>query len=329
MALTIGGQPATQQQLETLRTALGVPADADMDDLFGRGPRKPVFLESGFLVDQQGNQIGTIGIPATEQGGIALVEINGTDYALLPVDENGDIVANLAHRRDTLANLLALSGEPGEITIPTDAPGLVIHNGVAGQAVHFRGALSNGTLGSLSVAIGDGSATRARATKSMALGASVAAETIGEMAFGSAIPGIDRRVFTQGGRVVGVPLDDYSWLSNTGVIDDLSDGAQTAQVPVGLYDVHVTAIGREIGTNNFARYIRRAVVRVNSQGGSATMSNITTPEPDVVSGLTGFNVPFAIGGMIGAPVYVSVGGITGKTIQWGAWIEMRRMGITV
>lgn len=326
MALTIGGQPATPEQLETLREALGVPADADMDDLFGRGPRKPVFIQNGFLVGQDGQQLGAIGIPATEQGGIAIVEINGTNYALLPVDEDGDIVANLAHRRDTLANLLALSGEPGEITIPTDAPGLVIHNGVAGEAVHFRGALSNNTLGAESLAMGELSGTSAVASRSLALGYGANATHIGEAVLGSAIPGIRRHVFQQGGRVVGVPIDDFVFLNNANNAGSLEPGGMITALPGGLYDCRVRILAREIGTNNFARFVRHAIVRISSTSSSATMSNKTTPEPDVNTGLAGLTAD--IGAMIGASVHVLVGGIDGKTIQWAAFIELNSMAIT-
>lgn len=80
-------------------------------------------------------------LPADLDGGgnaLRLVDRNGNQYALLPLDAVGQAVVNMGHRQNTLANLLALDGVPGEISVATDADALVVHNGVAGEAVDFR-----------------------------------------------------------------------------------------------------------------------------------------------------------------------------------------------
>lgn len=65
---------------------------------------------------------------------LRVVDGNGNRFALLPLDANDNVIANIAHRQNTLANLLALDGLAGEISVATDDTALVLHNGVAGQA---------------------------------------------------------------------------------------------------------------------------------------------------------------------------------------------------
>ena len=324
MNLTIGGTPASAQQLENLRQAMGVPAKADLIDNLGLGDKAPVFVKEGFLVDKDGTLIGAIGIPATEQAGIAIVEINGTPYALLPVDENGDIVANLSHRRGLLADLLDLSGEPGEISIPTDADGLVIHTGVYGQAKRFYSPVSAGTAGENSLAQGLNSTTHTRAKRSMAVGAYSRTNVIGEFAVGLGLANYGLHDILYAARTTDATM---AFATATGVAGDTTSGSTTSMLPAGLYDVEVTVLAREIGTTNFARFVRQATLLIEAQGGAATLSNTTTPTADDNSNLTGLSI--LLGGMGGVPIYVGVTGVAGKTIQWGAFIHLKCMGVTV
>ena len=325
MNLSIGGTPATAEQLENLRNAMGVPAKAELLNAMGLGDKAPVYLSAGFLVNHLGEQIGAIGIPATEQAGIAIVEISGTPYALLPVDENGDIVANLSHRRGLLADLLDLSGEPGEISVPTDADGIVIHTGVFGQAKRFYSPVSAGTAGENSLAQGLGSTTDARAKRSMAVGAYSRTNVIGEFAVGLGLANYGLHDILYAARTTDATM---AFATATGINGDTSSGSTTSMLPAGLYDVEVTVLAREIGTNNFARFVRKATLVIASQGGAATLSNTTTPaDGDVNSNLAGLSI--MLGGTGGVPIYLGVTGVAGKTIQWGAFIHLKCMGVTV
>ena len=324
MNLSIGGTPATAEQLENLRNAMGVPAKAELLNAMGLGDKAPVYLSAGFLVNHLGEQIGAIGIPATEQAGIAIVEISGTPYALLPVDENGDIVANLSHRRGLLADLLDLSGEPGEISVPTDADGIVIHTGVFGQAKRFYSPVSAGTVGENSLAQGLGSTTDVRAKRSMAVGAYSRTNVIGEFTVGLGLANYGLHDILYAARTTDASM---AFATATGVNGDTSLGSTTSMLPAGLYDVEVTVLAREIGTNNFARFVRKATLVIESQGGAATLSNITTPTADVNSSLAGLSI--LLGGTAGVPIYLGVTGVAGKTIQWGAFIHLKCMGVTV
>lgn len=324
MNLSIGGTPATAEQLENLRNAMGVPAKAELLNAMGLGDKAPVYLSAGFLVNHLGEQIGAIGIPATEQAGIAIVEINGTPYALLPVDENGDIVANLSHRRGLLADLLDLSGEPGEISVPTDADGIVIHTGVFGQAKRFYSPVSAGTAGENSLAQGLGSTTDTRAKRSMAVGAYSRTNVIGEFAVGFGLANYGLHDILYAARTTDASM---AFATATGINGDTSLGSTTSMLPAGLYDVEVTVLAREIGTNNFARFVRKATLVIEAQGGSATLSNTTTPTSDLNSNLAGLSI--MLGGTGGVPVYLGVTGVAGKTIQWGAFIHLKCMGVTV
>lgn len=69
---------------------------------------------------------------------LRVVDANGNKFALLPLDANDQVLANIGHRQNTLANLLTLDGVPGEISVATDVNALVAHTGVAGQAKEYR-----------------------------------------------------------------------------------------------------------------------------------------------------------------------------------------------
>jgi hypothetical protein len=52
----------------------------------------------------------------------------------IDVDPEGRILATVAQRTGTLSSLKQLAGLNGEVSVATDAPALVLHNAVAGQA---------------------------------------------------------------------------------------------------------------------------------------------------------------------------------------------------
>jgi len=63
--------------------------------------------------------------------------VNPYGFAALPLDANGNAIANVNHRTGTLTSLLTLSGGGGEISVATDYDAIVRHNGTAGQAKAF------------------------------------------------------------------------------------------------------------------------------------------------------------------------------------------------
>lgn len=68
-----------------------------------------------------------------------LPEIMGQDgpYAALPLDANGNAIANINHRRLPFESLATLDGGVGEISVATEGYAMFLHNGVADQAIPF------------------------------------------------------------------------------------------------------------------------------------------------------------------------------------------------
>lgn len=71
-------------------------------------------------------------------GGLLEIVFEGNSYAAIPLDENGNAMANVNHRTGTLAALLALAGGDGEISKATDIDAIVVHNGVALEAKAYH-----------------------------------------------------------------------------------------------------------------------------------------------------------------------------------------------
>lgn len=82
---------------------------------------------------------------------------NGNKFALLPLDANDNVLVNIGLRQNTLANLLALDGLPGEVSVATDVAALVAHTGVAGQAKAHRQdtLIARATCGSTNTSAGN------------------------------------------------------------------------------------------------------------------------------------------------------------------------------
>lgn len=236
---------------------------------------------------------------------------------LLVADESGNFIANIGHRRGLFANLITLSGEPGEISIPTDVDGFVIHNGVANQAKFFRRLDNDNTAGADSLAIGLGASTANTAAKSLALGAGAQTTVAGEVCFGSAKPGVRTARFT------GYAETDSA--SAKIVTADGTVNAGAIQLPnlMGIYDLTITFLAREGWTDNWARFVRRCVLVVNEDYFTTTVSNVTTPTPDVNSGLAGCAV--AVAGFGGRLLNTTVTGLAGRTINWSMFVEANAM----
>jgi hypothetical protein len=85
----------------------------------------------GFLKPQTRDQRAPVPMFSTDPvtGKVSLeAEPNGTRYAALPLDADGNAIANIVPRTNTLAALLAISGSLGEVMTPTDAKGVVVQN---------------------------------------------------------------------------------------------------------------------------------------------------------------------------------------------------------
>lgn len=66
-----------------------------------------------------------------------VIDVNGVHYALIPVDVNGNAVANIIPRTGFLENLLSLGGNAGELASATDDAAIVQFNGTPGGAKAF------------------------------------------------------------------------------------------------------------------------------------------------------------------------------------------------
>ena len=291
MNLSIGGTPATAEQLENLRTAMGVPSKAEILS------RDPVVA-----------------------AGIAKVLVDGQYYAMLPLDENGDIVANLSHRTGLLADLLTADGGNGELALPTDAEGYVRYNGVPGQAKHVKPLGNAAALGPNSTAIGLNSGTLAMAKDSLALGPNVTAVSPGQVIYGSACPGINRSV------VMGKRKTTNATVANV-----YADGATPGggwglpSVKVDLHQITVTFLAREDLTNNVAKFVRQLLLVVDPEDAfSVVVLNSVTPVADFFSGLTGCSVSLLTSG--GPSIAPRVTGLADRTITWLVMAEIVTLG---
>lgn len=258
--------------------------------------------------------------------GLAETDVGGDAFVALPTNAQGQAVGEIGHRRNTLANLLTLAGVPGEISVPTDNVGVVLHNGVAGQAVRLYSPLSPNTLGTNSLAFGEGSSTGAAAGSSIALGANATTSQIGEYCRRGSIAGVVTREFQLAQRTVDD--DDDRWLTTDGT-NNQTTGLMIAPTGIerGIWDVEMLVVARQIGTNNWARFVRRAVVRIPDTGITCVMTNLTTPTPDVNSGLAGLAVlPTSAVGMFCG---INVVGLAATTIQWAGHVTLRGCGIIV
>lgn len=291
MELSIGGTPATAEQLENLRNAMGVPSKAE---LLARDP--------------------------VVSAGMAKVMIDGAYYAMLPLDANGDIVANITHRTGLLADLLTADGGNGEIAFPSDAEGYVLYNGVQGQAKFVKRLDNAAALGPNSTAIGLNSGTLVGAKDSLALGSNVTAVSPGQVIYGSACPGINRSV------VMGKRKT-----TNATAVSAYPDGVGVGGgwgLPSGKVDLHqitVTFLAREDWTNNVARFVRQILLAVDPEDAvSVTVLNSVTPVADFFSGLTGCSVSLLTGS--GPSIAPRVAGLADRTITWLVMAEIVTLG---
>lgn len=257
---------------------------------------------------------------ATVVNGVAVVTIEGSQFALLPVNAGGEVQANIIHRTGLRDSLLALAGSNGEVGVATDTRSLILFNGTPGQAVEIRALGATNALGADSLTLGLGASTSATAVKSLAAGANAQATMSGEVVLGSVIANVQRRFVTAGLRTT---TDEYLSLTTDNLEPSVNNAIRVLRD--GVYDVETTVIARQIGTNNWARFCRRAVFR--KTGNPITMYSETTPTPDVNTGLAGLVV--TVSSFSGGYINVGVEGLAGVNIQWTAYLDIREMAITV
>lgn len=264
-------------------------------------------------------EVGGIG-SATIANGLAIVDINGSNFALLPVDADGSVYANVTHRRGYLADLITLDGGVGEIGVSIDTKALVVYNGVPGGATVFKKLDNIEAVGPRSMAIGQGASTIPVAADSLAVGRFAVAEIQGQTVFGSGINGVSSSIVHLNLRTTTV---DFLQMSTDGLeagVDNLPK-----LVRDGIFDVTAVVLARQVGTNNWARFESRAVVRKN--GSSTALAGATTPTPDVFTGITGITA--TLGATGGGLIYVAVEGLNGVAIQWGAFLTINALNLNV
>lgn len=274
-------------------------------------------VEAGFSftkAKELAPQLGGVGL-ATIQNGLALVTIQDEQFALLPVDANGDVIANISQRTGNLADLLQLPGNPGEIGVALDADAIVLFNGVATGGRVIRKLDSANAIGTNSLSIGGNSATTAAAEKALALGYEANAGQYGVVTLGGAIPKIQTVHATLGGTTT-----DASGIALS--LDGVAANAVAFKLPAGFHDVDVVFIARQGG--NWARFHRRVMFRAASSA-LGVLAEETSPTLDVNSGLAGLSVSFSQ--FNGGLLYFNAVGLAATTIYWSAHVTVRSHGI--
>lgn len=282
---------------------------------------------------------------ATISNGLAVVQVEGFPYALLPVGVDGALVANFSQRSDTLANLMSVTGNPSEIAVPTDDLGLVTYN-AAGVAKHFpRLDKPDTAFGQMSLAISpkivglngvnDATTLPGYGLLSTAIGVNAVATSTAEIAFGSIVPGVNRR-FISGTAVTSddttvyiAPHNRYAIGYPSGEMDLFFGGI------FGVYYIKINIIVRDIDSPlNFATFARTCVLHVPGFDidtgviyGPTTMHALTTSSPDVNVGLTGatFAPTTEYEGEPFPGLFLNVTGLVGKNLRWTLQAELLTM----
>ena len=247
-------------------------------------------------------------------GNQAVTMISGRRFALYEVDVNNNPLVYQPQMVGPLATLLDYAGRSGQVTVASDANAVVVHSGVVGntrvlQQINNREA----SQGDRSYSIGYNASTDAQAHDSISLGANAISKDPGQITFGSITPGVTSFKLN-----VAARSTDASDLVMT--LDGLPEGANNMVrlTGDGIYNVAVIVLARHIGTSNFARFKRNAVVRIF--GTSTVLLFATTPEVDVNSNLPDLLVNLSA--FFGGYFSIYVNGAVGKTIQWSAHLTV-------
>lgn len=288
------------------------------------------------VFDQQGNIVGfhsrtgqlipinELALKVTgEENGVGIVTIDGNRYGLLPVNSNGEVQASIVNRTGTYDDLKNLAGSLGELAVTSDHKSILLYTGVANEAIELLPIGRINAAGANSYTMGHNALTEADAPGSVALGTNARAINQGEIVFGSATNYVQTRHVALSTR--STDIADVTFTTDGQEARGLENSIQITRN--GYYDIEFTVIGREIGNNtNYARFVRRSIVRRNGATTTQIASSVTTPTPDINTGLAGAE-PYA---MASAGVFVlATSGVAGKTIQWSAFVTINEMSITV
>lgn len=276
-------------------------------------------------IDDEDNLVRPDGEPisgisnATKINGMAVVDIDGEDYGLMKLDENGDFRANIGHRTAPRNDLMALDGVVAEVSVASDKRALIIHNGEPGEAWELVPVQSEATLGLNSLAVGFGSETLSTAIKASALGPGASADTMGQVVFGSATSNVRNYILTLSADTSGnVP----TYLSADGAVIGSDNTPRLLQD--GIYDVTAVVLARQPTTNNWARFERRVVFR--KTGATVADLSASTPISDANTTLPGTTV--SLSNLAGIAIGVQVTGITATPIVWGAVLNINHLKVT-
>ena len=281
---------------------------------------------------------------ATISNGLAVVQIEGFPYALLPVGVDGALVANFSQRSDTLANLMSVTGNPSEIAVPTDDPGFVTYN-AAGVARHFpRLDNPDTTFAEASLAISpkipaEFSAVVNSATTngilSTAIGVNAFATSPAEIAFGSIVPGANRRFISGTGDTSDDTTVLIAPLYRSGIGFPASNMDRLFGLGFGVHYMKINVIVRDKDSSlNFATFARTCVLHIPGYDavagvsyGPTTMNALTTPSPDVNVGLAGatFVPSTEYEGESYSGLLLYVTGLVGKNLRWVLHAEVLSM----
>lgn len=279
---------------------------------------------------------------ATISNGLAVVQIEGFPYALLPVGADGAIVANFSSRSNTLANLMSITGNPSEVAVPTDDYGLVTYN-AAGVARHFpRLDSPETTYGVASLAIGptlpagvtgvSNPTVSEIGTLSTAIGVNAVTTRPGDVSLGSMYPGVNRR-FSTGMITTTDASDNYLGPYQYGYF--IYRMSSTEPTTSGVYIVNLDIIVRD--DNDVSKYATLSrKLSIVSPGadpvteeplGPTVVNNVVATCPDFnvdMSGLVVTPTNVIFGAEVPALI-LKVNGLAGRSLRWVVHAEFLTM----
>ena len=257
---------------------------------------------------------------ASITGNQAVTILSGRRFALYEVDADGKPLHFLPQLVGDYATLKAFAGKPGQVSAPTDRRGIMVHTGVTNEAFLLEQINNPDTaLGVGSLAVGLNAQTTATALAAVAIGPNAIAQDPGVVLIGSIAEGVDSFTLNVAGRSTDA----------ADVVLTLDGADLTADNPIkfhrdGIYDLEVTVIARQIGTNNCARFKRTATLR--KVGNTTALLFAATPVVDANSNLADLLVTLTA--FAGGYFNIYVNGAVGKTIHWSGHISGKANHVT-
>lgn len=281
---------------------------------------------TGVFDPMQWRDLATLGsggggsFAASITGNQAVTILSGRRFALYEVDADGKPLHFLPQLVGDYATLKAFAGKPGQVSVPMDRRGIMVHTGVTNEAFLLEQINNPDTaLGVGSLAVGLNAQTTANALAAVAIGPNAIAQDPGVVLIGSIAEGVDSFTLNVAGRSTDA----------ADVVLTLDGADLTADNSVkfhrdGIYDLEVTVIARQIGTNNCARFKRTATLR--KVGNTTTLLFAATPVVDANSNLADLLVTLTA--FSGGYFNIYVNGAVGKTIHWSGHISGKANHVT-